>query len=64
MNSERLSVVRSVAAAMEGQAVMRRSKMGAVKQVIPNGIKRVLVGRGPEERDGGAFDFILACPLV
>jgi hypothetical protein len=49
-------------ASMEGQAVMRRSKMGAVKQVIPNG--SVSVGRGPEERDGGAFDLILACQLV
>ncbi len=56
-------VVRSVAAAVERQAVAVtwRGNMGTVKQVVSNGVERVLVGGGPKERDGGAFDFIFAC---
>ena len=56
-----LAVVRSVAAAVERQTVMRRGEMDAVKQVVANGVERVLVGRGPKERDWSALDFIFAC---
>ena len=61
VNAKCLAVVRSVAAAVERQTVMRRGEMDAVKKVVANGVERLLVGGGPKERDWGAFDFIFAC---